>query len=554
MKKYLFFVLSVVFCLACQSHKDILLYDYEVASKPTEAALQYEYFLTVHPEPFYLWCEPRTWRQIGDTAYYVVSENGSKDTIYVYNYQSYKTQKIPLTQVSANGIDAVYLHTTDSIFIFYDRYYILQKRNNNVQLPDMVLIDGKGNVKGTYSLDGVPYMKNENTNYNFVGNKGYGIIGNRIVGDEMLLTFYTWPACDSADYAGFNPKIAGMYNLKTGNIRMLNIRYPSLCVGKKYEGHRRGYWVALGHNNDIFVGFEFMHEIFRYDMLKDTMKLWNNKYDNAFVNADSASIKPDDAHMALRFDDPQWNEASHCYMRLISIISYKDYKPWQEVLQIMDSNFHHLGYAPCKKDYTGVPRMMGNAANVKSKADRQRHNVTFAAKAQKISMCDWENTYLNQRDEPTFHDSIFSIKAYFDLLNIPPKQSLVLIINTKYPCSSCYDYLLSAMQEHAAEYEEKNIYFVIYDPHDGQFAKALLKEHGLVNAKNMRIDTYMLEKLFMPTGYSGVFFKWDSDQFTLVDYLYDGEKSSHMSVDFSVLQMYFPRNVSGHAGQKPKEE
>ncbi|MBO4739207.1 MAG: hypothetical protein J5606_06555, partial [Bacteroidales bacterium] len=488
MKKYLFSILLVLFyCLAsCQNNKKILLYDYEIAPKPTDAALMYEYFLTIHPEPFYRWCEPRVWQQLGDTVYYVVSDNGDKDTIYVYNYQSFETKKIPLTKTNANGIDAVYLHSLDSVFLFYSRYYVLRKREQNVQQADMILLDAEGNVKGEYFFDNVPVIEDEtiqisnkgyNTENKFITTKGYDIIGNRMVGDEMLLTFSTWPAYHNENYADFNPQIAATYNLKTHNVSMLNIRYPSSCFGKKYEGHRGGNWAILGKNNDIFIGFEFTHEIYRYDFKKDTMELWDSKYDYAFINTDSASMKPDDNHMALRFDNPQWNEQEQCYMRLISIISYKDYKPWQEILQLMDSHFHHLGYASVKKDCYGVPRMVGNVANVKSNIDKQRHSVKFSKKAKKTSITDWENTYLKKRDLPKFQDSLHTIGAYFDSLNIPKRKSLVLIINTKYPCSSCFAYLLSTMKEHEKEYEENDIYYIIYDPNEGTFAASLLKEH-----------------------------------------------------------------------------
>ncbi len=552
----MFPILLFLFCslASCQNNKQILLYDYEVEPKPTDAALMYEYFLTIHPEPFYIYQEPRTWRQIGDTVYYVVSENGNKDTIYVYNYQSFETKKIPLTKTNAVGIDAVYLHNLDSIFLFYNRHYVLQKRERTGFQADMVLLDGEGNVKGEYFFDHVPLMLEEEANRYKTITTGYRIIGNRLMGDEMLLSFWTWPHYSSEDYVDFNPKIAAMYNLKTHNVRMLNIRFPSSCFGKKYEGHRGDNWITFGKNNDIFIGFEFTHEIYRYDFKKDTMELWDSKYDYAFINTDSASMKPGDNHMALRFDNPQWNEQAQCYMRRISIISYKDYKPWQEILQLMDSHFHHLGYAPVKKDYYSVPRMVGNVANIHSEIDNQRHSVKFSKKVKKTSITDWENTYLKKRDLPKFQDSLHTIGAYFDSLNIPKRKSLVLIINTKYPCSSCFVYLLSTMKEHEKEYEENDIYYVIYDPNDGQFAKTLLKEHDLENAKNIRIDTYLLERLFFPTGYPDVFFKWDSDQFTLVDYLREGEKSGHMALNFELLQPYFTQAAKEQIEWKRKEE
>ncbi len=557
MKKYLFSILLVLFCClaSCQNNKKILLYDYEIAPKPTDAALMYEYFLSIHPEPFYIWCEPRVWQQLGDTAYYVVSENGNKDTIYVYNYQSFETKKIPLTQTNAVGIDAVYLHSLDSVFLFYDRYYVLRKREKTGHQADMVLLDGNGNVKGEYFFDNIPLFLEDATDRDkHIWTIGYDIIGNRMIGDEMLLTFAACPHYSSEDYADFNPKIAAMYNLKTNHIRMLNIRYPSSCFGKKYEGHKADYWVTFGKNNDMFIGFRFTHEIYRYDLKKDTMEFWDSKYDNAFINTDSASMKPNDNHMTLRFDNPQWNEQDQCYMRLVSIVSYKDYRPWQEILQIMDSKFHHLGYVIAKKDYHSVPRMVGNVANVKSNIDKQRHSVKFSKKAKKTSITDWENMYLQKRDLPKFTDSIFSIKTYFDSLNIPKRKSLVLIINTKYPCSSCFDYLLSTMKEHEKEYEENDIYYIIYDPNEGTFAASLLKEHGLENAKNIRVDTYLLERLFLSSGYPDVFFKWDSNQFRLVDYLREGEKSGHMALNFELLQPYFTQAAKEQIEWKQKKD
>ena len=556
MNKYLFFILFVLCFWSCSPNKDLLLYDYEVAPNPTDAALMYEYFLTIHPEPFYRWGEPHVWQQIGDTAYYVVSENGNKDTIYVYNYQSFETKKIPLTKTNARGIDAVYLHSLDSVFLFYGRDYVLWKRKQaGRQVADMVLLDGEGNVKEEYFFDNIPlFWKDKADRDKVIWTIGYNIIGNRVIGDEMLLTFATSPHYSSEAYADFYPKIAAMYNLKTNNIRMLNIRYPSSCLGKKHEGYGGGRWVTFGRNNDIFIGFGFTHEIYRYDFEKDTMELWDSKYDNAFVNTDSASMKPNDNHMTLRFDNPQWNEQEQFYMRRIAITSYKDYKPWQSILQIMDSNFHHLGYAPVKKDYSDVPLMDGKVANIKSQIDKQRHSVKFSKKAKKVSVTDWKNTYLKKRDLPKFKDSIYTIRAYFDSLNIPKRKSLVLIINTKYPCSSCFAYLLSTMKEHEAEYEENDIYYIIYDPNEGKFADALLKEHGLEGAKNIRVDAYLLEKLFLEMGIPDFFRKWDSNQFTLVDYLADGKRSSHMALTFELLQPYFTQAVKEQIEWKKKKD
>ena len=234
MKKYLISVLLVLgSALAIgQQPASFKVWDYTVDSLPDERTMMFEYFSEVqHDMPYMFFIDdgPKA-RQIDDTLFYIIQD---LDTIYVYNTLSYQIREIPikLNILPNGGIESIYYHNHDSIFLFYKQSYVQNPpqwiKDRNIELFDIVLINGQGDIIGTYMVNQPFKQYSKGVENNVLVLTNYGNLCTILKNDELLINFYPWPNCFSEDYASFNPPIAALYNLKTGNCRMLNIHYPS---------------------------------------------------------------------------------------------------------------------------------------------------------------------------------------------------------------------------------------------------------------------------------------------------------------------------------------
>ena len=595
MLKKLFLFIGLATCcyfVSCQSNKTFQTYEYDIEQQQNESYAHFSDFLEFHPDPIFQWMEPRTWRYINDTAYYIASDNGKYDTIYVYNTKTYKTTKIPLTQIDSRDtiylqrgdgirqvlrkkdISSVYYHTPDSIFLFYDRHDVVRWKTTQAHPADFILIDTQGNIKGEYSLDKLDniYFAGDRTGKRFC--HASKMIGNRIVNNELLLHVYTYYDSDTIEIE-YNPQCVCLYNLQTGVCRLLNIRTPNTFFNKVYFEHRSCYWILRAESNDLFVFYEYSPEIYRYDFEKNTLVPYNSHYDNVFVNMDSASMRAGKPTMIARFWEPVWLPAENCYVRRISILLYKNFAPWSELYQVLDSKFQHKGYI-VRKD-NKLPYLYGNELCFRTKHEditsltpekntnrpiddcsgilqdrKEGYSIHLKSKPQKINLAQVEKEY--DRPKVDMHkDTLHSMSVYFDSLHIPKRPALGLIVNMKYPCSSCYLYLFSTLQKNQKLYEENDIYFIFYDPTGTHAMDYFLKKYGLANTKCVLKDTNMLDRVDID-GY-GYFGK---QQYILVNYLMEGEKSGTITCSFDILQVYWEQAVKDFLEKKktnniPKE-
>ena len=251
MKKYVFSILLVLFCClaSCQNSKSFGVWNYTIDSLPDERAMMFEYFSRVqHDMPFYTFLdiEPKA-RQIGDTLFYIIKEMA---VIYVYNTISYQVREIPMKDKMYNGlIESVYYHNHDSIFFFFDQRRVQNPpefiTDRGKKLYDIMLMNGQGDIIGTYMVNQPFKQYSRGVKNNVLGLTNYGNFCTGLRNDELLIKFSPWPDCFSEEYASFNPPVAALYNLKTGNCRMLNIHYPSEYLGKKF-----------GNKDDIYINAE----------------------------------------------------------------------------------------------------------------------------------------------------------------------------------------------------------------------------------------------------------------------------------------------------------
>ncbi len=556
MKKYLFSILFVLcFILAgCQNSKSFGVWDYTIDAQPDERVMMFEYFSRLqHDMPFlrFVDVDPRA-RQIGDTLFYVLKDMA---TIYVYNTLSYQVREITMKDKIYSGlVDDVYYHNHDSIFLYFDQRRVQNPpeflTDRGIELFDIMLMNGQGDIIGTYMVN-QPFKRDSSGNKNnTLGTNQRYINGTRLKNDELLINFWTIPEYSDKEYASFNPPIVAMYNLKTGNCRMLNIHYPSECLGKKYGKDniyiQDAYWLMEGKQNDLFIFFEFIPTIYHYDFQKDTMTKWECKYDKVFTTTDTASMEY--GKMALRYDVPRWCREEQCYFREIWIVEYKDYKQGTCITEILDSNFNHLAYAIEKNDIY-IPRSIVEVPVATCKKDKQFHRVYFNRKLKKVKMADFEKSMVKK---PTPLKDTIGISDYFRRLNIPDERSVVLIVNMKYPCGTCYDFIFGTMKHNKETFATDNIYCVCYNPEGTNgIMNNYLEKYGLTDAKNIIKDTTMLGSV-----YDGILRNQCLGNYPYILVQYLGNDATYMLEfpEFQTLHTLLGNSIKRQIEWKRKEE
>ena len=556
MKKYVFSILLVLFCslASCQNGKSFGVWDYTIDSLPDERTMMFEYFSEVqHDMPYMFFIDdgPKA-RQIDDTLFYIIQDLDT--TIYVYNTLSYQIREIPikLNILPNGGIESIYYHNHDSIFLFYKQSYVQNPpqwiKDRNIELFDIFLINGQGDIIGKYLLDH-PYKRDGNGNRNnTMAPYNRAINGTRLFDNELLIKFSPWPDCFSEEYAAFDPPIVALYNLKTGNCRMLNIHYPSECFGKTYGECKdnqyigSSFWILRKTPDELFISFEFKPSIYHYDFQKDTMTKWDCKYGKVFTTTDSASMEY--GKMVLKYDVPRWCSEEKCYFRRICIIEYKDYQWGTLFTEILDSNFNHLAYAVGKGENYNPYSIVGTPI-VYCIKDRQRHQIHFNRKLKKVKMSDFEK---NMVKKPLPLKDSIGMAEYFHRLNIPDKRSVVLITNMKYPCSTCYDFIFATMQYNRESFENNNIYCVCYDPNGTTLMDSYLEQYGLTDCKNILKDTTMLGSV-----YGGGNYCFGNYPYVLVQYLDDGKYTLEFP-EFQTLHTMWGQLIKNQIERNNKKE
>jgi hypothetical protein len=552
MKKYVFSILFV-FCVTlagCQNQTYFKVWDYTVDSLPDEQTMMSEYFSKVqHNSPLCSFADVNTKvRQIGDTLFCILKDMG---TIYVYNTISYQVREIPMKDKIYNGwIESVYYHNHDSIFFFFDQRRVQNPpefiTERGKKLFDIMLMNGQGDIIGTYMVNQPFKQYSRGVENNVLVLTNYGNFCTGLRNDELLINFSPWPDCFSEEYASFNPPIAALYNLKTGNCRMLNIHYPSEYLGKKFGEDDRYirdfYWIMEGKHNDLFIFFEFIPTIYHYDFQKDTMTKWDCKYDKVFTTTDTANMEY--GKMALKYDVPRWCSEEQCYFRQIWIVEYKDYKQGTLITEILDSNFNHLAYA-IGKEYNKIPYTIVGSPIVKCSKDQQGHQIHFNRKLKKVKMSDFEK---NMVKKPVPLKDSIGVAEYFHRLNIPDKRSVVLIANMKYPCGTCYDFIFSTMQYNRDTFETNNIYCISYDPNGTSLMDSYLEKYGLTDCKNIIKDTTMLGSV-----YGGFNYCFGNYPYILLQYMDDGKYTLEFP-EFQTLHTMWGQLIKNQIEWKRKEE
>ena len=464
------------------------------------------------------------------TVWCALSEK--KDTLFVTSTHLSSSKAIPLDNTPMH-IESVYYHNHDSIFIFYDRRITKQKTETGANM-DFILIDGTGKKIRSYSLDGIPNIHNGKSQTNVLSLFPLSDIPDRMIDGKMLLYFGSSnPSVIEPGYSTSHPKLVALYDLKTGKSQMLNILIPFEMTEKKYDRAQNLSWIRKSKDGNLIVGFKCSPCAFKYDMQKDTMVLMSKHFSKTFLNVDSSSMKKKHDYMSFDFEMPRWAPAYSCYFRNIIIMHCDEYRPYTQILEMLDTNFDHIAYLVGNKEYETPHLCPGGKLLTHNKTSHRPHYVSLAKKTQRISRKKWAETSLEKLPESKNQKNVINCMDYLQKMHLQ-EGSLVLIINLKYPCGHCLEYLFSTMEQHKEEYAAHNIYYITYDPDYSTLTEELLKRYHLKDSKNILQDNELLGKVYLLDKFM------DEGQYYLIDYRsIDTERIRVMPMDFSELQPIF---------------
>lgn len=429
---------------------------------------------------------------INDTMYYVTLSSHS-ELLYVYNLENGNIKTIQLDSIPKYPIDFLYYHNHDSIFIFYRRVFVNNETDNTF---DFILINGKGEVINTYSLNNVPYIYKGRRNY-MIEYSIRSITENRIINDNLLINFSIYsPATSDPEFVDFNPKLLCLYNLSSKTFKMLNVKFPPQDIGKKFNINcwNWSYNIFYDKEQNICISFPYSSNLYKYDMALDTMILIDCRKEHTFDNVDSTARKKNVDYMDVRFDKPIWYPKGNCYIRRFSIWNYKNYPP-ALVLEKLDTAFNHIAYIISNKTFS-EPFLLNNALQAYNKREDVSYNIELENTTKEIKWKDFEKKHLSS--STTKNTQKLTIKQYLKKLKIP-KNSLVLIIDLTYPCGNCLEYLMNYMNENSEVFSKNNIYYILYENSSSSFSNTLLRNNGLLNCKSVKKDDHLLPKAFKPS-------------------------------------------------------
>lgn len=492
MKKIVFVIVftNIALAASCQFNDNIQLIQYSLEKNNNPNTEKLEYFNDSHPRS--IWANHMYYRRIHDTTYFLYL-SPDKDTLYIANVDEFSARKIALESLiekEAGGIWAYYYHNHDSIYFYIDRYFVLYcEMKKGVKYNDIILLDGHGRRMNEYSLDSMPDIY-DGTLYGKLWPWEQHMPERMFAGGILVDVICKKPYVSNDEFAALNPRIMGLYDLKSKKIRMLNIKYPQVLFGKKYDV-RPSIWAKNYSDDQLLIGFETLPYIYLYNLSEDSMHLIPANYDLHFLNVDSASMKKGKDYVSARFLSPKWcPEHSHYYRRIV-IKHCKGYIPGRGIIEVLDSNFNHVGYVAGNGELT-VGCSEDGKLRAHEKSSGNDYNIILENRIKHVNKTKTLHTFLIKR--PSVNKHKINMIHYLEKMQIPD-SSLIVIINLKYPCGGCLEQLLNFYKEHQSTMENRRMYYVFYDPDKSGLTKELMKRYGIKNARNILEDNKLLSNV-----------------------------------------------------------
>jgi len=418
----------------------------------------------------------------------------TNDTLSIFNTKTKLQTKVYIE--SGDYLSHVYFYNYDSIFLFFEREFVYQMHNKKTKMPDFAIIDTLGHLKGTFSLDSVPYIYNGSNNPMIMLSR-FNLKGNLIANNILYLPFSIYlPEITSPEYENITMKLLCAYNIKEKKLKMLDIQIPKNNIRNSFNEHltNNGFDFKILNDTTIIYSFNYSSDIFIYHVNTDSSELVGSYPDFYFNNI----VNPKTKVYSTFFYAPEYIPEQHVYLRSIYVREFNDMDI--SIFQLLDENFKVIGYSfgdsiwsPVyynaegqfisinrKENYIGEVVELGPVKTqslteiINSLGNKSKH-IKYE---QKISLP--EDLTLKERME-----------LYLALLNVP-ENSKVIVLSGDVICGNVLNFLLEQKKNNKKEYDQKNIIYLFYNcnqstlesyisPYSLQAEDFVIDDQGLYN-------------------------------------------------------------------------
>ncbi|MFW6247476.1 MAG: hypothetical protein ACOC22_04890 [bacterium] len=424
------------------------------------------------------------------------------DSILVINSTLRQVNFIKLPLNDPSIVSTMYFHNYDSIFIFFDREYLANFKNDGESTikEDFILIDSTSKIINKYSLDSVPYIYNGQLEPMMFKTR-WATDQNWIKDGMLYIPFSIYsPELSEKEVVDHDFKFLCQYNLKNKEYHMIDIGVPAADVGKKYKKRVINNSIHFSIDKH-YINYSYFHSstIYRYN-LKNGEIIHKEFDDFPFNNIELSSEVNDDSIHSSDFFAPVYCEKQNLYIRKIDVTNYKDYK-FFNVSQILDSDFNLLGYNFSSDKYSNISIHPSGNLVVKNNQNYLLYfvdslifkNFSINYLEDKILIKKKRRKIVHPSESLSYSDRI---EQYIKNLNISDKKKFVLI-SSSHSCSSCLDYLLT---KHENSIERNDLIYVIFGE-DKTFIEALLKNYGISDSAGIIADTHIYREYIKEDEY-----------------------------------------------------
>lgn len=158
--------------------------------------------------------------------------NQSNDSLYIFNASDGIDTRLKLPFKISMPVRGLYFHNYDSIFVFFDREFVVKMRNFGNEMDDFIIIDSSANVNGRYVLDDIPHIYNGQLDPMIFYSRA-SFSGSMIIGNILYIPFAIYrPDVENISLMNLHLKLLCAYNLDRKEIKMMNVEFPMQDIGK----------------------------------------------------------------------------------------------------------------------------------------------------------------------------------------------------------------------------------------------------------------------------------------------------------------------------------
>ncbi len=459
--------------------------------------------------------------------------NQSGDSVIIYNGKSILRVKIPFK--FRVPIASLYFYNYDSIFVFLDREFVSRYSTESFQIDDFILINSRGKLIDTYSLNGFPYIYNGQSNPMVYLKKSF-VKNCRFRNGSLYLPFSIYkPSIHDQRTKELKFSLLCKYDLKHHSFRPLSIDLPPDDIGNHYAKNIAANSIDFYLLNDTTIVFTYDYSpiIYAYNLLRDSSYIVFEDADFPFRND---TIKG--SRTSVVFSCPVYNSKYKKFIRHAKVHAYKNYQSF-EVAQIFDSSFISLGYVFSDSSMTSINTNAQEEFIVSDKTDRYLSYLIKLDRISNKSLNEIENDFLvikhsnkEKADVQKLLNKTYEkrLQLYINSLDLINTHKVVLI-NTDIICSHCIDYLMGELKKNADLFVKQRIKYVFYGD-NLRFAEEIMKDYQIVSFDLVFMDSKNSYISFIkPEEYSKNPFIIQKDS-TLKVFLYEPDKINEVFTEF----------------------